>query len=714
MEYFFNKLKETKIGNRLSDFAILKQLGKGSYATVYTVLSHVDSKIYAMKKMDLNHLKPRQQNECYKEVSILRKLNHPNIIKYYSSFLEKDCLYIIMEYAELGDLYSLIKHYKKHKKNFEEFDLWRIAYEILNGLEYLHTHNIIHRDIKCLNLFITKDKHIKIGDLGVSTIISGMDNMHNTRVGTPLYLSPELIKQIPYDYKIDIWSFGCSLYHLAALEPPFSGNNLIVLGNNIVRNQPKELSNIYSDDFKYFVKKMLSKKPEKRPSAHDAKEMIPNDVKDKILFAEKNKIEIKARPFSSTKQNSNKDNENISNVNNNINNSNNINNVNNKEESVNNDNDNDKNLKKDKIVKKDNSNDNNNNEIRIEDNSKKNEQDKEKPIDKNVIKNNNVNENVDNILNNKNLINKNDPINYLTPDRNQNKINLKEINRVEKFRKKNDPKNNEIYQNLFRAHQIFSAKHKMKMKFSLGDKNNKIIKDSSIKIFSPETEKNADKEIKYIKNYEEEKNSQKLRNSSSNSKISRRKSERIINKNRNHMQSNSCLLIKNEEKISLSPKNIHTDHGKKKKDKIKKFPDLQKCKINPMYINDVHNKRPLSGKPKALAQKRFFFDLKNKINKFKRPLSGFNKNDKNSLNELFNVDMNRRFLAPDLNPLKYKNIKNEFEYLFITKNEKSKNFSVNNLNSKEYKNSNEFLFKKFFKEISENDENKKKLTVKDI
>ena len=293
------KKKEYEVGNKLSDFEVIKELGKGSYGIVYTVRSLLNSNVYVMKKMELNHLKPRQQQECYREVSILKKVSHQNIIKYYSSFLEKEILYIIMEYAELGDLYSLIKHYKKHSKYFDEIDLWRISSEILLGLEYLHSQNIIHRDIKCLNLFITKDRHIKIGDLGVSTITSGMDNLHYTRVGTPLYISPELVKQKPYDFKTDIWSFGCSLYHLASLEPPFSGGNLIVLGNNIVKGVPKSLPVQYSNELRFFIDKMLEKKAENRPTAREALELIPKEIKEKIK-SNGEKFHIKSkRPFSS-------------------------------------------------------------------------------------------------------------------------------------------------------------------------------------------------------------------------------------------------------------------------------------------------------------------------------------------------------------------------------------------------------------------------------
>lgn len=202
-----------------------------------------------------------------------------------------------MEYAEGGDLYSLIKQYKKQKKTFTEDELWRFAYEITSGVDYLHTNNIIHRDIKCLNLFLTKDKKVKIGDLGVSKIVSSINALHCTRVGTPLYLSPELIKQVPYDFKVDIWSVGCSLYHLACLEPPFSGDNLIVLGNNIVKTKQKTLPAEYSKQFSDLIEKLLSKKSENRPSAKEAITYIPDS-----FIREYNLILKKA-----TNQNTNKE-----------------------------------------------------------------------------------------------------------------------------------------------------------------------------------------------------------------------------------------------------------------------------------------------------------------------------------------------------------------------------------------------------------------------
>lgn len=172
-----------------------------------------------------------------------------------------------------------MKTYKKNKKFLPEKELWRILYEILLGLNYLHSNNILHRDIKLLNLFLGKNKSIKIGDMGVSKIVSNINALHCTKVGTPLYLPPELIKQIPYDFKVDIWSVGCSMYHLASLEPPFQGDNLIVLGNNIVKIPHKPLQSTLSKDFTKILDLFLNKKPDLRPSAKDAIELIPGNVK---------------------------------------------------------------------------------------------------------------------------------------------------------------------------------------------------------------------------------------------------------------------------------------------------------------------------------------------------------------------------------------------------------------------------------------------------
>jgi len=185
-----------------------------------------------------------------------------------------------MEFANGGDLYHLLKEHKKKKIPWTENELWWFVFEILMAVDYLHSKNIIHRDIKTLNIFTSKDRHIKLGDLGVSTIVNSIIPLQGTRIGTPLYLAPELIKQQPYSFKVDIWAIGWALYHLCWFEPPFIGTNLIVLGNTIVNKKPKRLPKNYSPSFSLFLEKLLAKNPENRPTARNALKLIPKFIKN--------------------------------------------------------------------------------------------------------------------------------------------------------------------------------------------------------------------------------------------------------------------------------------------------------------------------------------------------------------------------------------------------------------------------------------------------
>ncbi|KRX10863.1 Protein kinase-like domain [Pseudocohnilembus persalinus] len=268
--------KILSVGSSTQDFQILSELGRGSYGTVYKVVSLSTNKELVMKKINIKHMKPKQQKEALKEAQILRKIKHSSIIKYYTSFMENDCLYIIMEYADNGDLQQLIKEKRSKKQHFSEQEVWDMAWHLLQAVEYLHQNSIMHRDIKTLNIFLTKDKKIKLGDLGVSKIVQTQMAMQATVVGTPLYLAPELVKQQPYDFKVDLWAIGCVLYHVCALEPPFQGENLITLGFNIVHKNPKQLPGLYSAKLINLINLFLQKNSAKRPSAKDIMERFPN------------------------------------------------------------------------------------------------------------------------------------------------------------------------------------------------------------------------------------------------------------------------------------------------------------------------------------------------------------------------------------------------------------------------------------------------------
>ena len=723
-----NKKDHENVGMKLSDFKILKELGKGSYGKVYTVRSYIDDNEYVMKKMELNHLKPKQQRECYREVSILKKVNHPNIIKYYSSFLEQENLYIIMEYAENGDLFSLIKHYKRHKKLFEEFDIWRIASEILNGLHYLHTHNIIHRDIKCLNLFITKDKHVKIGDLGVSTIVSSINALHCTRVGTPLYLSPELVKQIPYDYKVDMWSFGCSLYHLCMLDPPFTGDNLIALGNSIVKGTPKPIPSQYSTDLVLFIDRLLSKKPERRPSAKEAIGMIPKDIMEKIKEANRNKVEIKNRPFSSVGNR-------IITIN--------------KEE-----------IKKigEKIIdeKKEKEKEKKNNQ---KNNEKEKEKEKENEKEKSVKndddinikedKNKNVNEikkleiiNVKNGRNIPDLFRDNITFN----NRIKTEINIEKNNGYSPRVKDNSNfnKGNNQFSKLNFIPNINHNKNKFSLPFA-----NKIIgnhkPEKSVKIFANDFKEE-------LKELQKEKNKKSIIEAIEKKKEPKKEDENIKNDNKIELiniNSNNINIIniekkKEENQKSLTEEKIQTKkkleslkekieerkeniEEKKEKDPFEiNLPNLREVNQNfeeqNQNININNFKRILSSKkPRLRANRPYTANnriLNQHINKNPntfRPMTGIKQNNINNniinINiNFFNIDMNRKFLSPNLDIFK-EDDNNKFD-ISIVNNAIKRPHSHINLR-KITGNANEFFFNKIIKTLEEAN-GKRKLTIKDV
>lgn len=261
-------------GSSLSDFTLEQELGRGSFGVVHKAVSLRDGQTYCIKKINVTNMSPKHQREALQEVSILKKLDHPNIIKYYSNFMEDECVCIVMEFAEGGDLQKLIRGNRDRKKHFTEAEVWKFARELAQALCSLHSRNIMHRDVKCLNVLLGKNNQVKLGDLGASKIIEAA-KMNATRVGTPLYLAPELVRQLPYDFKVDIWGMGCVMYQICCLEAPFTGDNLLSLGHNIVNLRPKALPSIYSAKLSQLVFRLLEKRPRERPTIAQVMAMIP-------------------------------------------------------------------------------------------------------------------------------------------------------------------------------------------------------------------------------------------------------------------------------------------------------------------------------------------------------------------------------------------------------------------------------------------------------
>ena len=176
----------------LKDFEILGKVGEGAYSKVYKVKRISDQEIYALKKVTMRKLKTKEKNNALNEIRILASINHPNVISYKQAFFddESESLCIIMELADGGDLYQRILDYKKKSAYMSENFLWHLLIKLTRALKALHDLNIMHRDLKSANVFLSKDGKVKLGDLNVSKVAK--EGMNHTQTGTPYYASPEV------------------------------------------------------------------------------------------------------------------------------------------------------------------------------------------------------------------------------------------------------------------------------------------------------------------------------------------------------------------------------------------------------------------------------------------------------------------------------------------------------------------------------------------
>ena len=275
----------------LNDFIIGKFIGKGAFGSVCLVTRKADKKIYAMKSINIGKLDISQREASLNEIRILASLNHPNIIGYKEAFYDENSrtLNIIMEYADDGDINRKIQENLKRRLQFEESTVWEWIIQLLKGLKYLHDNKIMHRDLKCANIFLMKNGLVKIGDLNVSKITKS--NMARTQTGTPYYIAPEIWKDKPYDYKCDIWSLGCIIYEICTSRPPFRGTSLAELGKNILTGYYLPFSG-FSNDIKNIIAKMLIVDPNKRASIN---ELVNSDIIKRRIssLGENNIINIK-------------------------------------------------------------------------------------------------------------------------------------------------------------------------------------------------------------------------------------------------------------------------------------------------------------------------------------------------------------------------------------------------------------------------------------
>lgn len=246
-------LREKNEELRMDGLTEKKKLGEGAFGDVYLVKRK--GRYLVLKEINLSEMERKKQEYAHQEIKLLKSLTHPYIVAYLGGGFKGRHLYIQMEYCSGGDLYDRITEQKGKNVFFEEKQVVNWCLRVCLALKYIHGRNILHRDIKPHNIFLTGNGVIKLGDFGLSKALEE-DSVASTHLGSPAYMSPELMRGNLYDSAADMWAFGCVMFEVATLKLAFPYNNL-------------QIPSTFSRDYQDAVTSLLQQNPLLRPKADD-------------------------------------------------------------------------------------------------------------------------------------------------------------------------------------------------------------------------------------------------------------------------------------------------------------------------------------------------------------------------------------------------------------------------------------------------------------
>ncbi|KAL3662191.1 hypothetical protein V7S43_012990 [Phytophthora oleae] len=254
----------------------LAHIGRGTYGDVFLCERVATGEQVCQKEMDLTFQSSEERKRCLNEVALLQLLpSHPNIVKLHDAFWaesheeSQQVLVLSLEHADGGDLGQYLR-----SSAIQEGKAREIFTQLAQGVDHLHRHRVIHRDLKCGNIFLFRSGRVVLGDFGTSKQFPptsgsqklGTEHLTSTVVGSPLYMSPEMLEGELHGFATDIWSLGCLLYEMLAGKPAFGAPSYPAVVFRVIQGEYEPLNAAVSSEAVELIARMLRKDPENRPS----------------------------------------------------------------------------------------------------------------------------------------------------------------------------------------------------------------------------------------------------------------------------------------------------------------------------------------------------------------------------------------------------------------------------------------------------------------